>query len=267
MTHKHMRIPWLATLDALTEELNRHLDNPVADVGKTASSPPQGEGRGVLEILGNRPSDVTLQDRIQSAIKHLLEARRDLEDVPHSAMLSVENVRDIGNFFSDLQNLEQRLVRYPDMDGKEGLARFIERGGLIGPVLGAHIAAVIRGQANLKPGVQLTFDEGRKRRFAVKQIATIQHLYEVGLRKAVAMFCDAAGFDDPDATAFGRHEQWVKRDRRHASRLLENGNLPVRDELHYKAILNGLHPDISRGLLKGQPYPEALNELRMSLNQ
>ncbi len=262
MSHNYMRIPWLATLDALVEELERHVDKRVFDVSLRDCDSPDGKGRGVLHILQNNSSVFTAQDHIRSAIQNLLDARCDLENIPHEALPSKGNQRDRQSRISDLDSLEERLIRYPDLEGKEGVARLVERGGLVGPLLGAHIATVIRGEASLKSGSQSTFDQGRERRFAVKRIATIQHLYDVGLKKAVLMFCDAQDGEDPDATAIGKYEQWVKRDRRAAKKRLEDVSLSERDVGHFKAILDGLHPDLPRGILRGQPYPDALDELR-----
>jgi hypothetical protein len=95
--------------------------------------------------------------------------------------------REIAIFSDDLDRLDSNEVRYPELEGREGLTRLVERGGLFGPILGRHIAEVIRNQSNLKRGQQNSFEDGRIRRWTVKRIATIEHLYAVSLEKAVAM--------------------------------------------------------------------------------
>ncbi|CAN0604195.1 unnamed protein product, partial [Ectocarpus sp. 12 AP-2014] len=80
----------------------------------------------------------------------------------------------------------------------EGLARFVEPGGLFGPMMGEHIASVIRGESKYKGSSGYTFEEAWRRRFAVKRIATIQHVYDVSRKKAIEMFCDFYEKDDPE---------------------------------------------------------------------
>lgn len=93
--------------------------------------------------------------------------------------------------------------------------------------------------------------EGWERRYAVKQVATIQHLYAVGERKAVEMFCDNKYPDDPDATAVERVLKWVKRDRKRAKTRLTEETLSLEDVRHLEGMARGLRPDLPKGLLAG----------------
>src|SRR6056297_3410940 len=183
-----MRIPWRATIDTLIDELSQYIDMPIQEARADRSK----EGRGVLEFTKEESALNEPQAQVKLAIKHLSEAREQLEDIRSFRVRNYqsppERETDSSDFdYMDLDRLDARQVRYPDQEGREALARFIEKGGLFGPILGQHIADVLRGDVKFKSGLQLTFEEGRHRRFAVKRIATIKHLYAVGTDKAVKM--------------------------------------------------------------------------------
>ncbi len=261
-----MRIPWIATIDALTDELSQYLDMPQQETSAIRST----EARGVLDRTEEKKPLNQPQTQIKLAIEHLSEARQQLEDIRSFKVRSYqsppEREADFSDFdYMDLDCLDARQVRYPDQEGREALARFIEKGGLFGPILGQHIAEAFRGNAKFKPGLQSTFEEGRWRRFVVKRIATIQHLYDVGRATAVEMFCAAEHVDDEAGAAFDRFIQWVKRDQRQARIEIEKSNLSKRDEKHFLSTIHGLHADLPRGHLKGHEYPDALEELRSQI--
>jgi hypothetical protein len=255
-----MRLPWLATLDALIDEINSHLDKPVESLPK-----PQTRALGIREFANsdNRtpPSQNSSSAELQSIVVKLLEAR-DLLNLSrlkwHELGIPLQEAH---RYTMSLNDLDESEIRYPALTGREGLARFVEPGGLFGPVLGKHIAAAIRNEEGMfGRGHQVTFEEGRKRRFTVKRVATIQHLYAVGYKKAVAMFCNQY-LDGPDAQgAIERVEKWVSKDRKLARQRLEEVDLSDEDRRHFSAVLSGLRPDLARGALKGQPFPQAFEQ-------
>lgn len=260
-----MRIPWIATLDALINELTSHLDKAAIDelsksrelgVRRARGAVPQGRPPQLHDI------DASPQDQLLEAVQTLAAVREDLNFVAN-----VLPFQELGHLMrvSSLDEIEERWVRYPDLEGREGLAGLIEKGGLFGPILGGHIASVIRGKNKFKSGTQPTFEEGRKRRFAVKQVATIQYLFALGREKAVEMYCSHAFPDDPEDTARERVLQWVKRDTKEAIRELEGGRLSARDTQHFRTIRFGHYPDLASGILKGKAYPGDLDALRASL--
>lgn len=254
-----MRIPWLATLDALIDELNGYLDPPVSELPEEPL-----RGRGVKEALkGNaetQPAQRTPEEDLRVAVEKLFEVR-ELLDASHAIGASVEHTpRLVEQRTMSLDVLDEAEVRYPRLDGREGLARFVEHGGLFGPIMGRHIASALRGTHKFNRGTQYSFEEGRYRRFVVKRIATIQHLYGVGYRKAIDMFCQHYVDSDPDVRAPGRFEKWLKEDRKKAREALSNDNLSERDQQNYNGFLAGLLPNAPRGLLKGQPFPDSFEK-------
>lgn len=256
-----MRIPWIATLDALIDELNQHLPVPVP-------RQPERRGRVPLSVIGIVPvagltgaTAPSPDDTLRDVIERLLAVRRTLMDTAQDAHWQKNtNPRQWMNNWSLLPNVDASEVRYPEFEGREGLALSLEKGGLIGPVLGQHIASVIRGTYKFKPGPQYSFEEGRWRRLVVKRIATIQYLYALGLRAAVGLYRDHYVDDDPEATAPDRFERWVKEDRKMARSRLAADDLPPEDQRHFQAILDGICPHLPRGALKGRTFPEGFND-------
>lgn len=260
-----MRIPWIATLDALIDELTSHLDKAAIDelnksrelgVRRARGAFPQSPPPQLIDIEASPP------DQLLELVQALIAVRKSLDLV---ALEKPFQNSDYRMRQSSLDEIEESWVRYPDLEGREGLARLIEKGGLFGPILGGHIANVIRGESSLKSGTQLTFEEGRTRRYAVKQVATIKHLFAVGRERAVDMYCSNAFANDPKDTARDRVLQWVKRDSKEAKRELEGGKLSARDTQHYRTILSGLYASLPHGILKGKTYPGDLDALRASL--
>lgn len=256
-----MRMPWIATLDALIEELNKHLPTPVA---KSASKPDRGpisvievalEGAQLPASQSSTDGDLRRAIETLSAAREILVRASDWELAPDDLPPRQISMRN-----QSLATIDKREVRFPDKEGREGLALFIEQGGLIGPIMGAHIANVIRGTHKFKTGPQYDFEQGRWRRFVVKRVATIQHLYSVGLRKAVVQFSQHFGDDDPDEKAPDRFEKWVKDDRKIARRMLADPDLPAVDHRHYQSILDGLCGHIPKGALKGKEFPQGFEE-------
>jgi len=255
------RVPWLASIDALVAELNRHFPELVTK--------PQEKGKtrtlGILDVISDAPEggrrEPTPEDQLRQATERLIEARELLSSLRVSYIpRDHDSVIEYRLRFASLDDLDEDELRYPALEGREGLALFVERGGLIGPAMGRHIASVIRGAPKFKSGPQYSFEEGWWRRLVVKRIATIQHLYAIGMRKAVEMFCDHYIEDDPDATAPERFAKWLQLDRREAQEKLERDDLSERDRRHFRTILDGLMPDMPRGSLKGQPFPEAFEQ-------
>lgn len=153
------------------------------------------------------------------------------------------------------------MIRYPEQEGREGLAHFVERGGLFGPKFGAHIAAVIRGTKKLKAGTQSSFREGRERRYAVKQIMTIVHLYDTSTAAAIRAFAAIAFPDDPEARADERLRKWVERLQGEAQQKLSGSVFPVEEASHWQAFFGGIRPDLPRGYLRGRTYPDGMDAL------
>jgi len=131
--------------------------------------------------------------------------------------------------------------------------------------MGQHIAAVIRGEPVFKPGEKLTIERARRRRFAVKRIVTIGHLYGVGVGTAAKWFCEAEGIDDVNGDAAIKHKDLVRDMKKQAKSGLGRTDLSDHDKRHYEAIVNGLYPNLPKGCLKGQDYPEAFDRLRKEL--
>lgn len=256
-----MRIPWFASIDAMVDELNRHLPEPVT------KPPEKGQTRsiGILDASSDAAEggrrDPTPEDQFRQAAEKLLEARELLSSLRNLSLThDFDTVREHRLRYASLNDLDKSELRYPAVEGREGLALFVERGGLIGPAMGQHIASVLRGTHKFKPGPQYSFEEGRGRRFVVKRIATIQHLYATGTRKAVEMFCDHYIEDDPEVTAPDRFEKWVKQDKKAARQMLDRNDLSERDRRHFHSTLDGLMPDLPRGFLTGQPFPNAFEQ-------
>lgn len=260
-----MRIPWIATLDALIEELTSHLDKAAID--KLNKSRELGVRRTRGAIPQTRPPqlndiDASPQEQLLAAVQTLTAVRKSLDlvalDKPFQHLEHRMRV-------SSLDEIEERWVRYPDLEGREGLARLIEQGGLIGPTLGGHIASVIRREYSFPSGSNSTFEEARYRRFTVMQVASIIRLFAVSRSKAIEMYCAHYFPDDPNDKAHPRVLQWVKRGTAEAKSKLNAGSLSARDTQHYRTILSGLYPDLASGILKGKTYPSDLDALRASL--
>ena len=260
-----MRIPWIATLDALINELTSHLDK--AAINELSKSRELGVRRARGAFPQSPPPqlndiDAGPQGQLLAAVQALNAVREALN---FAAYVFPCHPLDHRMRTSSLEDIDERWIRYPDFEGREGLARLIEKGGVFGPVLGDHIASVIRGENKFKSGTQTTFEEGRARRYAVKQVATIQYLFAVGREKAVDMYCSHAFPNDPSDTARGKVLQWVKRDEKFAKKKLVDVNLSEKDSQHYRQVLSGNYPDLASGILKGKTYPSDLDALRASL--
>ncbi|MCR8724978.1 hypothetical protein [Frigidibacter sp. ROC022] len=143
------------------------------------------------------------------------------------------------------------------------MARLIEQGRLFGQEISLRLAAVIRGEFKFAPGPKLTFEQGRERRYAVKQVATISHVYGISLDDARDVYCSAQKSHDAEGRLLGRVQEWVKSDRKAAKKALANQDLPESERAHHPAVLLGLCPELKKGLhnLKKQPYPSALRKL------
>lgn len=261
-----MRIPWIATLDALIDEISQYVDEPEASTPEPVQD--VRTSAGVIEFL---PVDkeMSAPDHLpqQPTILDVLQGLREIREVMNSlswtnAVPRSADPRYLDLVSGSLESIEEQRLRYPDLGGREGLARFIEPGGLIGPLMGQHIAGVIRGVIRFDRGQQTTYEDGRVRRWTVKHIATIRHLYDVGLDRAINMLCDAEQIDDPEGKVSQKYREWVRRDIRDAKNRIAKNDLSERDRHHYSAIIHGLHPDFPRGHLKGQTYPNALKKFR-----
>lgn len=274
-----MRIPWRATLDVLIDELCRHLVHPPTEddledirisrivekeiqrktsvgrqIGKSPSSSDLMTKERAQELVAPNPDNAM---RIREALVLLNEVRALLPSrSPREQDLRL-SVREIRELTGSLDSLDESLVRYPDQEGREGLARFVEKGGLFGSIVGKHVASALRGEPVFLHSSGNTFEEGRYRRFAVKRVATIQHLYGVGRVKGVRMFCELEDVNDPNEKADDRIMSWLKKDQKLARKYLKDRNLPERDARHYKAVIDGLRPDLPRGFLKDRDFPQA----------
>lgn len=238
-----MHLPWIATIDALIAALRAERDfETVPD--------------GTLSIILD---DVQIQ--LMHAVSDLERLRHEIYAIATRLPVSDFDVsRTLGRTDS-LDSLERRLIRYPQQEGREGLARLVEHGGLFGPVFGAHLAAVIRGEHKLKAGTQSTFREGRERRYAVKQIATIEHLYGTSRAEAVRLYAAVAFPDDPEARRDERVRKWVERLQAEAKKKLMEPELTDRDARHWHTLIVGLRPDLPLGYLRGQAYPKGMDSL------
>lgn len=238
-----MHVPWIATIDALIAALRAERD---------FSAFPDG-ARSI------DPDDV--QFHLMHAIFDLERVRNDIRLIAvRLAARDPVNDRALG-WTAALDDHERRMIRYPEQEGREGLARIVEQGGLFGPVFGAHIAAVIRGEHKLTAGTQSTFDEGRKRRYAVKQIMTIAHLYDISVAAAIRSFAEITYPDDPEEKNNERLKKWVQRLQAEARKELSRPELLDEDARGLQAFLTGLRPDLPRGFLLGQTYPGGMDSL------
>ena len=239
-----MHLPWIPTIDALIASLRAERDYRSWPDGTRSIEPDDVQDQLIRAI-----SDLErLRDQIQQ-IAILLEANADPLQ------------RRVLGRTAALDDHERRMIRYPDQEGREGLARYIEQGGFFGPVFGAHIAAVIRGEQKLTAGTQSTFDEGRKRRYAVKRIMTIAHLYDISTAAAIRAFAAIHYPDDPEVRIEERLRKWVQRLQTEAKKEIVRAELSDDEARGWQAFLTGLHPNLSRGYLRGQTYPEGMERL------
>lgn len=257
-----MRLPWIATLDALIDELSKHR----TDEGDELETP---GARGVLSAITDKfvSRDRALLHaicRLESARVYIQSAARfgDKEELQSKSLFYLENT-------STLDELDNRELERPSVGGRKGLAQLLENGGIVGPDLGGRIAQAISGEPIWGPGKQLNREEYRERHFAVKQVATIHRLWDVSKDEAIEMFCHAyrpwVKEDSDDAEkCFSQIEGWWKILRKEARDKLREGShhLSDRERQNCRSLLDGLYPEVKKGSLRNWPYPEALKEIK-----
>ena len=256
-----MHLPWIATIDALIASLQAERDfENMPDNALGAGSIGMGVDPCIrLEVMPPVEAE-HVQVRLMRAIADLEKLRSDIRRIAY--LLPYDPVeRRFHGRTATLERLEQRMIRYPEQEGREGLARFIEKGALFGPIFGAHLAAVIRGEKTHDAGTQSSFDQGRERRYAVKHIMTIKRLYAISTAAAIRAYAPLVVPDDPEDRAEGRLGKWVTRLQKEARQKLAGPALSVKETLHWKGFIDGVRPDLPSGYLRGRSYPDGMDSL------
>lgn len=259
MKKRQRKLPWSAVLEALLEDICRYSGiephDPILSEKVRAL-------RGVTHpylATPDRCENLAGEDLLIESYKDLQKAKSKLE----LAFLMLEKgaaLRGANSQYSDnpgINNLDHRVLRAMKLEGREGWARIIENGGYFGPKTGQKLAASLRKEATFSAGQGSSLEEERKRLFAIKRVATIQHLYGMGLKNAVVFYCSNNFLEDAEDKKFETVLSWVKRRRKTAKEELKRSDLAERDRRNYQGILTGLCPDAPSKALLGQPY-EAL---------
>lgn len=256
-----MHLPWIATIDALIDSLQAERDfENTPDQAFSARPTEMGvDPRIKMEVIPP-PEEVDVQVQLMRAIGDLEKLRSDIRRIAY--LLPYDPVeRRVQGRTAALASIEQRMIRYPDQEGREGLARSIEKGALIGPTFGAHLAAVIRGEKKLASGTQSSFEEGRERRYTVKRIMTIKRLYDLSTAAAIRAYSSITFPDDPEDRAEARLRQWVTRLQKEACQKLADPALCEKETSHWLGFFNGVRPDLPSGYLRGRTYPDGMDSL------
>ena len=272
-----MFLPLQATLGSLIDDIEGkcriYLEELPLDEGfrqKFSSLDPIELCEELKGLYPNDPENLIPEkhQRVWKLIKLVWKLRRVSESITDeyvtAAKLQVRKNLSPTEFFSfigSLEGVDQYFVDRTEFENKETLASHIENGALIGPLTGALIAGLIRGEPVLKPGHKEPADNRFKKLACIEKVATIHHLWDVSFDKAITMLCNSDHWrpatDDPHSTIY----ELVKNARKEAKEKLPTTK-NERKLRNYSAILFGNHPDEPRGCLKSFSYPEGLDKLK-----
>jgi len=239
-------LPWIASLDAVIADFKRVCESNSSSRFMIDSPKPRGATPDQLSVQSDG-------DNFRDAYRTLLKARSQLSYAV-TILASSGNIsaHESLKYSSSILENDNKSTGDMRLEGKEGWARLIEHGGFIGPAIGAQLAAIIRGEKKFRRGQSSSWNEERERLFAVKRIATIEHLFSVGTAKAIIMYCEQYYPNDPSDSKIGTVTSWVKRQRKRANGCLKNPDASERDLKSARKILNGLCSDQPKGVLCGQ---------------
>lgn len=249
-------LPWIAMLDAIIADLEMiGVSGSEEDILIDAP-----KSRGAIRVNSELQSN---DDDLHKAYKTLSRAKAELKQAIYTLYSAkLISIHEQSELSSSVSRNDDRINSRMRLEGKEGWARLIQHGGFIGPATGAQLSAIIRGEKKFRKGQSSSSEEERKRLFAVKRVATIEHLFSVGTKKAIGMYCDFYHPDDPSASKVETVISWVKRQRKRANETRNNPVSTKRELRNAETILNGLCIDQARGVLRGQPVDKLEAYLR-----
>jgi hypothetical protein len=259
MKKPQRKLPWTALLEALLEDICRYSGiEPQDPIPSLKVERLRGATHPALATPDNR-ANLTGEDLLIESYKDLQRAKYKIE---HALLMlgrdaTLGGVNDLYGRNPGINDLDQQVLRTMRLEGREGWARIIENGGYFGPKTGQKLADFLRKEATFSAGQGSSLEEERERLFAIKRVATIQHLYYLGLKKAVTFYCLNNFPEDVEEKKFETVLSWVKRRRKTAKEELGRSDLAERDRRNHQGILTGLCPDAPSKALLGQPY-EAL---------
>jgi hypothetical protein len=255
----HANLQWIASLDAVIADFKRICESNSSSRFMIDSPKPRGATPDQLNVRSDR-------DNLREAYLTLLKARTQLDDAV--GILALSNHISAHERFlysnSILEN-DNKCTRDMRLEGKQGWARLVENGGFIGPAIGAQLAAIIRGEKKFRQGQSSSAEDERERLFAVKRVATIEHLFSVRTATAIIMYCEHYYPDDPNDSKNGTVTSWVKRQRERANGCLKDPDASERDLKSARKILNGLCSDQPKGVHFGKSVSQLdpfLNTIR-----